>query len=57
MKTLNPDYEINGENPSAVIIAELKETVISSYLNSAPIIKTSETMASVMTETKMKKIF
>lgn len=55
MKTLNPDYEINGENPSAVIIAELKETVISSYLNSAPIIKTSETMASVMTETKMKK--
>ena len=55
MKTLNPDYEINEENPSAVIIAELKETVLSSYLNSAPIIKTSETMASVMTETKMKK--
>ena len=26
MKTLNPDYEINGENPSAVIITELKET-------------------------------
>ena len=55
MKTLNSDYEINEENPSAVIIAELKETVLSSYLNSAPIIKTSETMASVMTETKMKK--
>ena len=55
MKTLNPDYEINGENPSAVIIAEIKENVISSYLNSAPIIKTGETMASVMTETKMKK--
>ena len=55
MKTLNPDYEINEENPSAVIIAELKETVLSSYLNSAPIIKTSETIASVMTETKMKK--
>ena len=55
MKTLNPDYEINEENPSAAIIAELKETVLSSYLNSAPIIKTSETMASVMTETKMKK--
>lgn len=55
MKTLNLDYEINEENPSAVIITELKETVISSYLNSAPIIKTSETMASVMTETKMKK--
>ena len=55
MKTLNPDYEINEENPSASIIAELKETVLSSYLNSAPIIKTSETMASVMTEAKMKK--
>lgn len=55
MKTLNPDYEINEENPSAAIIAELKETVLSSYLNSAPIIKTIETMASVMTETKMKK--
>ena len=55
MKTLNPNYEVNEENPSAVIITELKDTVISSYLNSVPILKTSETMASVMTETKMKK--
>lgn len=55
MKTLNPNYEVNEENPNAVIITEIKDTVISSYLNSVPILKTSETMASVMTETKMKK--
>ena len=55
MKTINPNYEIDEENPKAVLVDELKDTILSSYLNSAPIIKTSETMASVMTETKMKK--
>lgn len=55
MKTLNPNYEVNEENPSAVIITELKETVTTSYLKSAPIIKTGETMGTAMTETKMKK--
>ena len=55
MKTINPNYEIDEENPKAVLVNELKDTILSSYLNSAPIIKTSETMASVMTETKMKK--
>mgnify|MGYP004537874583 FL=1 len=55
MKTINFEYVIDESNPSAFITEELKTTVIDSYLKSAPIIKTSETMAKVMTETAMKK--
>ena len=55
MKTINPEFVIDESNPSAIITEELKTTVIDSYLKSAPIIKTSETMAKVMTETAMKK--
>ena len=55
MKTINPEFVIDESNPSAIITEELKTTVIDSYLRSAPIIKTSETMAKVMTETAMKK--
>lgn len=55
MKTINHEFVIDESNPSAIITEELKTTVIDSYLKSAPIIKTSETMAKVMTETAMKK--
>ena len=55
MKTINPEFVIDESNPSAIITEELKTTVIDSYLRSAPIIKTSDTMAKVMTETAMKK--
>lgn len=55
MKTINPEFVIDESNPSAIITEELKTTVIDSYLKSAPIIKTSDTMAKVMTETAMKK--
>ena len=55
MKTINSEYVIDESNPSAIITEELKTTVIDSYLKSAPIIKTGETMAKVMTETTMKK--
>ena len=55
MKTINPEFVIDESNPGAIITEELKTTVIDSYLKSAPIIKTSETMAKVMTETAMKK--
>ena len=55
MKTINPEFVIDESNPSAIITEEIKTTVIDSYLKSAPIIKTSETMAKVMTETAMKK--
>ena len=55
MKTINPEFVIDESNPGAIITEELKTTVIDSYLRSAPIIKTSETMAKVMTETAMKK--
>ena len=55
MKTINSEYVIDESNPSAFITEELKTTVIDSYLKSAPIIKTGETMAKVMTETTMKK--
>lgn len=55
MKTINSEFVIDESNPGAIITEELKTTVIDSYLKSAPIIKTSETMAKVMTETTMKK--
>ncbi len=55
MKTLNPNYTIDSENPACEFISELKETVLDSYLKSAVIVETEETMAKIMTETLMKK--
>ena len=55
MKALNPEYEIDEVNPSAIVVEEIKMTVIDSYLKSAPIVKTGETMSKVMTEAVMKK--
>lgn len=55
MKSLNPDFVLDTDNPKAVIVDELKNTIISSYLGSATIIGTSETMAKAMTEALMQK--
>ena len=55
MKALNPEYEIDEVNPSAIVVEKIKMTVIDSYLKSAPIVKTGETMSKVMTEAVMKK--
>ena len=55
MILLNPEYLINEENPTAIVVADIKNTVIESYLNSAAILATNEKMASVMTEALMKK--
>ncbi len=55
IKVINPDYEIDSENPEAVIVNELKETVISSYMSSAAIKSTSDVVASSMTEASVKK--
>ena len=55
MKALNPEYEIDEVNPSAIVVEEIKMTVIDSYLKSAPIVKAGETMSKVMTEAVMKK--
>ena len=55
MSTINPNYEVDTTNPKAIIINEMKTTVVSSYINSAPIIGTSETMAKAMTEALVKK--
>ena len=48
MKALNPEYEIDEVNPSAIVVEEIKMTVIDSYLKSAPIVKTGETMSKVL---------
>ncbi len=55
MKSINPNWPIDSDNPKAVIVNELKETIVSSYMKSAPIIGTSENMAKAMTEALMKK--
>jgi len=55
MSSLNPEFIIDSKNPKALVIDELKDTVISSYVDSAAIAGTSETMAQAMTEALMKK--
>ena len=55
MATLNPEFEVDAENPNAVLVDELKSTIISSYLDSAAITGTSETISKAMTEALMKK--
>ena len=55
MKMMDPTYEIDEENPKATIVTEIKETVISSYLESTPIEELSNKMATAMTEAKVKK--
>ena len=55
MSSLDPEFVVDSENPKALIVDELKDTVVSSYMNSAAITGTSETMAKAMTEALMKK--
>ena len=55
MHTLNPEYVIDSENSKVIVIDELKNTIIKSYLDSTVISGTVETMARTMTEALMKK--
>ena len=55
MSALDEEYIVDMENPKALIIAELTDTIKTSYMESAAIIATSETMATSMTEAKIKK--
>ena len=55
MASINPGYTIDNENPKAVMVSELKNTIMTSYINSAAIKATCETMARAMTEAKVKK--
>ena len=55
MLSLNPQYEIDNENPIALINEDIQKNVIKKYLESAPIVTTSEKMVNGMTEAKVKK--
>ena len=55
MSMINPQFQPDAENPKAMIIDQIKEPLIDTYMNSAPIIGTGETMGKGMTEAKMKK--
>ena len=55
MKTLNPTYEMNQDNPSALMVNDIRNMVIQQYMDSAPIQEIGEKMASGMTEAKVKK--
>ena len=55
ISTINPEIEIKDDTLEIVIIPELENTVIESYLQSAVIVGTSEKMGSAMTEALMKK--
>ena len=54
MSAINEIYQISPDN-EIIIVEELKQTVIESYLQSALIVGTSEKMGSAMTEALMKK--
>ncbi len=55
MKLMNPNYVIDQENPQVMVVEEIKQAVLTSYLSSAAIIGTETKMGSVMTEALMKK--
>ncbi len=56
MKSLNSEFIIDEENPKVVIVDELKNTIVTTYLNSALVSTTSDTIAKNMIEAQMKKI-
>ncbi len=55
MKALDSEYVIDSTNPKAVVNEELKDTIVSSYLSSAVVTGTSQTMGKAMTEALVKK--
>ncbi len=55
IKVIDPDYTVDAINPQAVVVTEVKDTVINSYLSSAVINATASKMGSAMTEALMKK--
>ncbi len=55
MSTMSPEYVPDKDNPKAVLIDQLVETVTSEFLGSALIIGTEEKMGSAMTEALMQK--
>ena len=54
MQTLDNNYIPDSENPKAIIISEIKDKSIMSYLKSSIVVIASENVASTMTETKIK---
>lgn len=54
MSAIDENYQISTDN-EIIIVEELKQNVIESYLQSAVIVGTSEKMGSAMTEALMKK--
>ena len=54
MSAIDENYQISTDN-EIIIVEELKQTVIESYLQSALIVGTGEKMGSAMTEALMKK--
>ena len=53
MKTIDPNYD--SDNSKVMVIDEMKDTVISQYLESAPIQELVEKMAQGMTEARVKR--
>lgn len=55
ISTINPETSLEDDTLEIVIIPELENTVIESYLQSALIVGTGEKMGSAMTEALMKR--
>ena len=55
MKSLYPEFVVDEENPKAIIVNEIKDTIIKTYMNNAEIMGVSDAMSKTMTEALMKK--
>ncbi len=54
MSQIIPGYPVDQTNPKATIVNEIKNPAITKYIESAPIAGTIDTMATAMTEAKVK---
>ena len=55
MKSLYPEFVVDEENPKAIIVNEIKDTIIKTYMNNAEIMGVNDAMSKTMTEALMKK--
>ncbi len=55
MLSINPEYKVDNNNPKAVIVNDIKDMVINSYMESAVVGDVCDKMASGMTEAVVKK--
>ena len=54
-KTINPQFTYDEDNPSVIIIDDISNTVMDSYVKNGVVMETVNKMGKVMTEAKVKR--